>query len=386
MVCFFTFGQKANSDRYSYSFLSIIPPANNLLLLSSHEFPNGAYEKYVLILSGKDGSILRKISLPVMDQHLLNLTVSNDGSSFVLISANSSDTFILPYIIKKYLLNEDRWAWEKECKFFDYNLRVTFSEDNNQIIGVSPDKSVILNAETGEIIRQSHKIASISQANNRYSNIDLSKNGKYAALSWDRYMTFSRSIGETPFEYIYDYSWYGLRWLVFLGSIPNYMCIWDIYNDTLYSKIRIPYEAYSGMPAFTRDEKEISFGPYNSKYQVYSMDDKQLEREFIQNESKDGINFDYKIISPDHRYISIYDQKIDHWNSKNIVRVIDFNNGNLLYDFEQESFGSLNEMRHMAFSPDSKYFAVISENDKLSLFESKTWGMLWEVSLNDYFK
>lgn len=166
----------------------------------------------VEIFSNKDGSLINAISIFPNDTSTIKsgiagskenkyfmgnyktglvcaFNISHDGLSFVIVTSQKPDEFA-PYTIKKYLLNENRWDWEKQLLSDIPPLRVTYNDDNSQIIGVSTKNIFILNAETGHLIKNSDTISSIS-ANEKYLKYSLSKNGKYFAFWWGKYLTWS---------------------------------------------------------------------------------------------------------------------------------------------------------------------------------------------------
>ena len=205
---------------------------------------------------------------------------------------------------------------------------------------------------------------------------DLSKNGKLAAFWSRKYLTFSLGDDGGPATLI-DLFWYGLRWIYHFGSIPNYLYIWDIQGDSLYSKIKIPFETERGSPVFTLDEKEVLLEPKEDKFQVYNINNRKLEREFSYLTSYPIGLFNYptgyKIISPDKLYFvgenGIY------------IYVNSYNSGKLLDRFEETSLLSVPLYRYaISFSPDSKYFATVIEGNKICLFDTGTWGKVWEVA------
>ena len=91
--------------------------------------------------------------------------MSHDGLSFVALLAptpnNTSEWLKGPFIIKKYLIKENRWAWEREWYDEVPSLLLAFSEADKQIIGVSTKNTIIIDAETGSLVRKSNLISSV---------------------------------------------------------------------------------------------------------------------------------------------------------------------------------------------------------------------------------
>lgn len=385
-------------SRFHNSFLYFLPNSNNLVSIivkEKHHLKNIERENTIVILSKVDGRIIKQITLSDTSAKIIHaFTLSHDGLSFVVLSSSIPD-YEGPFIIRKYSLEQDHWVWEKEWYGDNPYFRVTFSEDNKQIIGVSAQNTFIIDAETGSLIRKSNLISSVGE----YSYVpynDLSPNGRYFAFWWNKYLRWS-SDDESGILRLLDLSWYGIKWLFHLGNIPNYLYVWDVYKDTLYCKFKIPYGADGGIPVFTEDELNILIENFDFEYQVYSLSDKKLTRDFNQVDSGYPKKTKYagrncKIISPNTKlFAETYSDSI---------LVIDYGSGKLICKYNQTSV-SYNPIYSyaMAFSSESKYFAVVTSShtdtvktsqynytiergNKLILFETQSWKKVWEKDLS----
>ena len=207
----------------------------------------------------------------------------------------------------------------------------------------------------------------------------MSKNGKYFAYWKAKFLTLSYG-DESIILTLFDLLWYGAKWLVNFGEIPQNVYIWDIYADKLYDEIPIPFESNKGTPAFNGNENELLIGPLKSKYIVYSVNDKKVLRDFIQRESiytgavseRSEINsLDYKIISPDQKFIAAC-------FGLGKILIIDYEDGTLVKKFEQTGSKTAGEQYAMAFSQDSKFFAAVTDSNKICLYDTQTWEKIWE--------
>jgi WD40 repeat protein len=372
---------------YNYdSFLKFIPQSNDLIVVVQKVYctkdMDSCKAKYsVIILSNKDGGFLKEVPLP--DEAVADINVSHDGKSFIVflshqtISGGKKGVFI----VKKYSLEEDQWVWEKEWHGQIPGLRATYSKDDKQIICISSGATFFLDSNSGSLIKSKNEISSIIDYNYEFSKFALSENGKYFAFWKRKYLTFSK-YDETGLQSLIDLFWYGIRWIFFFGSIPQYVYVWDVDNNKLCSKISIPYETKQGSPAFTYDEKNILIGPIKSKYLVYSTVDKKVIREFLQVDSiqnefswwgEGRATKDFKIISPD-------ENSFVNCLNDNDVFIFDYKTGELIHHFKQTTLGSspLNEYA-VAYSPDSKYFAVVTKGNKINLYDTKTWELIWQT-------
>lgn len=368
-------------SRYS-NYLYFLPPNNDLILSSWAEYgrsskdSNTVFEEYVTIFSNKDGSVLKEINVSEKDKIVLSFITSHDGLSFVIVyaSKNYFRNYKGPFEIKKYLINEDRWVWEQRWESETAGLNLAYSEHDDQIIIITSSRTYIFNSETGILLKSSDAISNIGIDEN-YSKTSISKNGRYFAYWEIRYLTFSDR-DESGLILLLDFMWYGTKWLLCFGKIPQYVYVWDIFEDKLACKFPIPFEALKGAPAFTDDEKDLLVGPFKGKCYLYSIEENKLKREFMQNES---VNEQY--YSPDYRIISADQKFFASTFHSDKVFLVDFENGCLLGTFTQGGLSFPQHLAAISFSSDSKYFAIINDKHHLCLYDTKTWKKLWETIL-----
>lgn len=365
------------------SFLKFIPQSKDFIIVvqkvyCTKDMDSCISKNNLIILSNKDGRLLKEIPLP--SKAIADINVSHDGKSFVVFlsdqTLNGGEKGVL--IVKKYSLEKDQWVWEKEWLDQIPGLRLTYSKDDKRIICISLGGTFFLDSNSGSVIKSENEISSIIDYNYEFSKFDLSTDGKYFAYWKRKHFTFSK-YDETGLQSLADLFWYGIRWIFFFGSIPQYVYVWDINNNRLYDKISIPYETKQGSPAFTYDGKNLLIGPLKSKYLIYNIDDKKVDREFSQADSvkyENEINNpvkDFKIISPDETSF------VNCLNDDDIF-VINYKTGELIHHFEQTNSISL-PLSYYAidYSPDSKYFAVVTKGNKINLYETKTCELIWQT-------
>ena len=372
------------------SFINFLPKSNDIVCIvemrdttyqDSHHLKN-----IITVFSCFNGNVIKQIPLSQEESAIYAFNVSNDGNSIIVFTSleNLSTHYQKgPFLLKKYSLKENRWEWEKQWFSNSICMRMTFNEDDKQIICVTPQSTFIIDSETGSLIKESSAISSIIDEDAKFPGFALSKNGRYFAFWKAKYLTFSKG-DESGFITLADFLWYGMKWLFCLGSIPQYVYVWDIKEDKLYDQIRMPFEAYKGTPAFTSDEKELLLGPHDSEYKVYSIIDKKINRSFVQNESiyhypnfheRNTITCtDFKTISSDNKYFAACFEL-------NKIFLIDYSSGNLLKKMEQ-SFSPMSfrffDQYASTFSADGKYFAAITYENNLCLYSTETWEKIWE--------
>jgi hypothetical protein len=408
---------------YCDSFLYFLTPNSDIALLVKKFYCNrngdSCYSEYfVYLYSIKGENKLRKIQLSKTDNFIYAFNVAHNGDSFIILSTrakkrdistikknilreNYGEFSYVPdeknYILKKYSLYENRWLWEKEWYGESPPIRLTYSADDKLISCVSTKNTIIVDAHTGSLIRKSNVISSIG-ANPKYLKFDLSKNGRYFAFWWGMYLTWSIE-DEAGGERLLDLAWYGLKWLFHLGMMKNYFYVWDIQNEKIFDKVAIPYQTVRGSPAFTDDEKEILMD-VDCQCKVYSIVNKTIKDSPIElpcqnlNIVWQEWNGGYKIISPNGSFLAVY-------SDSGKILIFDYNNSHLLAKFKStdEETTVAGDQYAMAFSPDSKYFAVVTSSytdtvktsqytytvekgNKLNLFETQSWRKIWEKDLS----
>ena len=130
-----------NIDRFLY----FLPVSNNIIGLC---WKDKFEQQSVKIWSKKDGDLIKEVLLEY-DEDVKAFNVSHDDSSFIIMSRSIDDDGKNAYIIKKYLIQENRWAWRKiwyktaswACLKSWYSkapcLRMAYRSDNKQIVCVT---------------------------------------------------------------------------------------------------------------------------------------------------------------------------------------------------------------------------------------------------------
>ncbi len=328
-------------------------------------------------------------------EYVFDFKLSHDDLSFVILSLLGQGQ----YTIKKYSITNGSLIWEKVWDSKSPPLKLAYTSDDKRIIGVSIKNTIILNAETGSLIKKSDAISSLGNFDDKYLKFNISKDGKYFAFWQSKYLTWSLE-DEGGGKRLIDLSWFGLKWLFSFGSISNYVYIWDIEHDNLFSKIRIPYITVKGTPLFV-DDKDILIDE-DCNYKLYSLINKKFEEE---KGIKDTCNLtisydkynDIKMISPNNSYLVLADD--------GKIFIYDYANGQLIKSFDQDELfdlippnGSGSGTYAMGFSSDSKYFAFVTYNylhvvqteygeytkkqgSKMLLYNTKTWKQVWEKTI-----
>lgn len=365
------------------SFLSFLPDNTGLVSLvdyhrrNSYDTTQGTYA--VRMLSTIDGHISRELPLPRNVGGVYAFNVSHDGLHFVLLS---SPPFVkTPLVLRMYSLTDGQLIWERQWYGEAPCLRLAYIHDNARINCVSPDLTVILNSADGSLVQKSNAIASLDGMKGDNLEDDLSENGSYVAIWRSGILTNNGGADDMWFA-PRDYVWYGLRWLFTLGSVHKYINVWDINADTLLCKFQVPYPAEGGTPAFTADEKEILVGPIEGKCRVYSLRDKNMNREFVPDSSvlpkahPEPPGMFYKVVSPDKSSFAALVA-----NSE--VLLSSYENGHLLNRIKRAQICFPGNCYAMAFSSDGSHFAVLTVGNKLDFYDMKANKRLWEIDIHN---
>jgi hypothetical protein len=426
-------------DSICSHYLYFVPPDKNLLSLvrewKSDEGQDTLFPRWhVSVLSTIDGSVRKEISIPDA-REVDGFNLAHDGSSFVVMTGNE---YTGKFELQKYSLRDSCWEWRrqwhggvKEGYYFERDslkqdhkkpfyetlaLRVSYSKDDKKIECITAKNIVMVDAASGVLIRSSNSIAPFFASEDYHKSTlmryALSSNGRFFAFWHARYLTWSSYSNEDIFTLIFDYAWYGVKWLFCLGSIPNNMYVWDVENDSLYCTFKIPYEEIIGVPAFTDDEERLLLGPVgNGTFRVYSLKGKNLERDFVQESFADSTisvlhtysNGDYKVISPDNnlvaaRYHTLSRPNDPKYGTDPVVLLLDFKDGKMIGEHEIAVSPSLPMDRYaVAFSSDSRYLAFVTYDhtveephmfdstrtltlkvgERVTLYDTKTWAKIW---------
>ncbi|MBL1214132.1 MAG: hypothetical protein HND52_12290 [Ignavibacteriae bacterium] len=381
-------------DSLIISYMNFLPETNNLVTLAEkrfiHKSLDSTYSKnFIWILSYKDGNRIQEIELPDGNPRLFGLYFSNDGASIVITTASyDAEGFYSSYgkfrfswpklrfktkTISKYLIKENRWAWELDWLLNYECLQLTFNDNDDNIIAVTTRNIVKMDAMTGEVIENRNSISSFFDFSETDYNFKLSRTGRYFAF-WKREIIVE---GEGCCGAI-NLIWYFSKWLINFGSIPNSLIIWDIEKDKLHYQIDIPYEMQSGVPEFSFDEKELIFGPIDNIFEIVDLKKKEksraiiyYEREIYDNLYDDYYSLDMKYISQNNKYL------ITDVNSHNII-LMDYETGDLIKIFENLGYGLSKRDYPVSLSLDNKFLAIVLRKNKLVLFETMNFTVIWE--------
>lgn len=336
---------------------------------------------YAKIVSGENGNVLREIPLAELTpEYVCAFSMSNDDSSFVVVTAPKQTWHELsPFKIRKYSIPESKWIWTRIWETRAWEVRVAYSTGDLGIILATCNETVTLDVATGKFVHGSNRIASLRENAERFLKFDLSKNGKYAALWWERYMTWSWG-DEVFLPTLIDFTGYCINWGLHFGSIPNYVYVWDVVADTLACKFRVPYESNSGHPSFARDEKGLLVGPLGGKFHEYSLLSKSETRSFVvpgcndPNSPSIEINaWTPKIISPNGAFFA---SSQDH-----MIVLINDSSAQAIDTFKIATSRTPNSVYAMDFSRDSKYFSVLTKGNRLVQYDLDQRKVKWESQL-----
>jgi hypothetical protein len=342
---------------------------------------------YIIILSTKTGEVINKFPLSLKIKSIMDFTFSHDSSKMVVLSKDSSQPIQFSnyeewikwqnegtFQLRQYSLIDGKCIWEKPWHSGYKSLGIEYSYDNKFIIGVTIRNTLIIDTDTGELIRGGDNISRIDDINNR--SYDISPDGVYFTFWKEKFFVWASD--KTVFHGLLEISWYGLRWLYHLGNIPNYVYVWDNINDTLYDKIPVPYEERSIDPEFLSNDN-LLIGSINREHKIYSIKNKKIIRN---NQLKFSIFGKYPwrgfktVASPDNKYFG-----------KEVgleILLLDYENDKLIARFRSviEYDGSLGPP--LGFSPDSKYFVCVIHGGKIIMVECQTGKIIWEN--NDFAK
>ncbi|QQS35914.1 MAG: hypothetical protein IPM56_16995 [Ignavibacteriales bacterium] len=388
------------------SFLQFLPNTNqvvSIIVKSNSKLENqsnGQPDFFAAICSLNDGEVLKEVRLSDEDVKFIQaFNVSHDGLSFVVLlsinQGNSLEAHNNRFILKKYSLVENRWNWQIQLEEKIPYLDLTFSHDNKLIVVISAYKTILIESNTGTPLKNYNR-ESIVEANEYQPYFSLSQNGKYLAFWWNKFLRFSKGT-ESGIIKLIDLSWYGIKYLYHLGSIPNYLYVWDIYDDSLLCKIIIPYEAKRGNIVFTEDESHLLTEYPDFEYHVYSVLNKTFIRDFMDPDSDYPNSTNYSAI--DYKTISLSANCFAQ-TYKDSILLIEYLTGKILHKLPQTTVAYMPINRYaMAFSPDGKYFAAVTSNDsetektpfstyivnsgnKLSLFSTDSWKKMWDLDIS----
>lgn len=308
-------------------------------------------EKSIRIWSVEDGNLSNAI--PVELQRFPNyssvhqMAISRDDNLMAVSFSTKA--------VGCYSLKEKKWLWKAHWLEEEDNgpQDIAFTPDNQRVITVGEKNTVIYDVKIGNILeRQTEPLSDYRRFGSATTGATLSSSGRYL-VAWQRLPTPGHEVLIKLF-------------------MNKKVTVWDIEENKLIARWKKPEQNLCNA-IFTPDEKHIAFGfgeSFGSEYvKIWSIPEQKMIREWKAH--KEGI--DYLTISPDGRFLATF-------GYYNIVKIWEYSTEKILYEFDDVGDVSLScEGSHaMAFSPDSKYFAL-EKNGQLCLYETETWREKWCV-------
>jgi hypothetical protein len=387
--------EASSQGRYFSKQFYYLPSDNNIATIMTDVQGNrldssSSTQHYIISLSSQNGEIVHKISLSKKMKLLINFSFSHNGLRCVVLSKDTIPKEHLAtsrevrrwynsgiYILRQYSLVDGKCEWEKHW-YCDYRaLGIAYNEDDSRIISVSTHDVSIIDSESGELIKKGDNLSHIDDINDSKDDnnlsYDISPNGVYSAFWRNKFLAWSSS-DETIILRLLDISWYGIKWIYYLGSVPNYLYIWDNINDSLYTKIKLPYEETSVYPSFINNDK-LLVGAIDNQHKIISLG----YRHEIEGRSP---HYDVSIFgknpylgnktffSPNNKYIG----KVVGPN----ILLLDYEKERLIARFPRHYYmdGLLGDA--LGFSNDGKYFICAIKDNQIVLTETETGKLIWE--------
>jgi len=304
----------------------------------------GISEKSIRLWSVKNGALMDVIPLETIRGYKYPIAVSYDGN-FIAISLYSKEVWC-------YSLKDKKWLWkanwlEKERK---NPQEIKFTPDDRNIIAVGEKHIVIYDAATGHIQEvQKKPLSDYTLFRSSITGAVLSPSGSYLA-AWQRLPT----PGYEQFPKLF---------------MNRKVTVWDIGENKSIAQWKKPKKDICSV-AFTPDEKYILMAvkDYITEWSI-------TEQKMIRQWKVHKYYIDYLTISPNGKFIASFGYYAN-------VKIWDYMNKKVLYEFENigTRIGGYKvcDSNAMAFSPDSKYFAL-EKNGYLCLYETSTWKEKWCV-------
>lgn len=304
-------------------------------------------DRSIKVWSVENGDLIKAIPLESLEfprGEFYPMTVSHDGA-LIAISFSSKE-------IGCYSLNENRWFWKIEWLKQERDIPqvIIFTPDDQKVIAVGEKHTVIYDAKSGNIQEiQEEPLSDYVLFFAMSTGGTLSPSGRYLA-AWQREPTTHGDILKKVF-------------------MNKKITVWDVMKNQFVASWRKPKKNFCHA-VFTPDEKSILFSSLDGYISEWSISEQKITREQIVG---DGVLY-YLTISPDGKFIAIESKTTQVWNYKT---------NTLLFDFGMIGMGMgvgavCQSVYPMAFSPDSKYFAL-EKKGQLCLYETETWREKWCV-------
>jgi hypothetical protein len=357
-------------------FLSFIPESNNIIALVlkgtfkdsiSNEW---SWNSSIKIWSCKDRDLVKEILLDA-NENVNAFNVSHNGSTFIIQSTVKTEGKNKISEIKQYSLNKEDWVWTKNWDSDTPCMKVTYNNDNSQIVCITNKNVIIIDSQTGNEVRSSNSIVSyFDEDYTDYTRMALSKYGN-SFVFWHNYINTLEYSEELWIMSPFNPLTWPFRLIGALGNLfsgKKYIYIWDVLNDKIMHKIGIPKGVPIGSPAFTSDGDTLFWGPIKDENKLKMFDIRGLA---LLKEWDDSLVFthggDFKCISPNSKYLF------------EGFRVVEIESGKIIKQFSYERYGDkMRDSYPAAFSLDNEYF-VIEEHGKICLYKTESWEEIWSV-------
>ena len=290
--------------------------------------------------STEDGKLREVIKIPEPPDYKFSdsfylvdtVTISHDGR-LVAVS------FIHTRGVGCYSLKDKKWLWTVKWLNGERHSpeELRFTPDDKKIIAVGEKNTAIYDANTGDILeRQTEPLNKYIRMIDAITGAVLSPSGRYLA-AWQRPAV------------------YGMLRRLFANKN---ITVWDIKENKFVAKWTKPKQRLFSA-VFTPDEKYIVLSSDEGFLSEWSIPEQKLVREW-KVPGRAELTF-----SPNGRFLAT--TGVGGGN----VRVYDYLSREPAHEFLRVGIP-------IAFSPDSKYFAL-EKNGYLCLYETETWKEKWCV-------
>ncbi|MDO8282838.1 MAG: WD40 repeat domain-containing protein [Thermodesulfovibrionia bacterium] len=330
----------------------IFVPHSSLLAGSCNTEPEGSIKFW----SVENGELIDRIIIDKFNtdkyEYANRIALSHDGK-FIAVA-------FLGKAIGVYALEDKKWRWrvawlEEE----PYGAQaITYTNEDDRVIAVGAQNTVIYNAISGEIIeRQKKPLSDYPFWWGAPRGNVLSINGRYLMV-WQELSRWEE----------HRYWWQKLL-------INKWVTVWDIKEKKEIAKWEKPENELCST-SFSSDEKNIYIGFANGYVSKWSISEQKKVKEWNAHGGTEDLDSNH--YWPDDLKASPDGQMLATSGSYT-VKVWDLSKAELIHEFSNVSGAtSVCGIYPMAFSSDSKYFAL-EKNGYLCLYETETWQEKWCV-------
>jgi WD40 repeat protein len=338
-----------------------------LMFVPEHNALVGADKNEVIrFWAIRDGKLSHVIKYG-KDELVDAMATSNNGNLMAVVISTLLTNGDVQYEVGCYSIENKRWLWRKKWDGILGPRNLRFERDDRSVTMQGFDKIVTYDSQKGNILRQLEDTKYFSSGYPRHKNaiLALSPSAKYAAILQGR-----------------------LEHNEFITRYPNvWVVVWDLERKQIVGRQGKMQSKYKNCSAvFTPDEKYVLLGSMDGTVREWSISEQKAVRErkwygagiTLSSDDNDSAPFtiDSLIFSPDARYVAAMGA-----DGKNGFRV-------KIYDYAKNELvmasgrvGSAISMcgpYPMAFSADSKYFAMEKDGD-LCLYKTGIWKEQWCV-------